>query len=45
MSILYVTQPDAVLSKAAEAFKVALKQEDGNWEKNRFPPKLSNKSY
>ncbi len=25
MSILYDTQPDAVLSKAAEAFKVALK--------------------
>ncbi|MDH6090158.1 CRISPR-associated endonuclease Cas1 [Umezakia ovalisporum] len=37
MSILYVTQPDAVLSKAAEAFKVALKQEDGGWEKKSVP--------
>ncbi len=34
MSILYVTQPDAVLSKTAEAFKVALKQEDGSWAKH-----------
>ncbi len=37
MSVLYVTQPDAVLSKAAEAFKVALKQEDGGWEKKSVP--------
>ncbi len=34
MSVLYVTQPDAVLSKSAEAFKVALKQEDGSWTKH-----------
>lgn len=34
MSILYVTQPDAVLSKTAEAFKVALKQQDGAWTKH-----------
>jgi CRISPR-associated protein Cas1 len=37
MSVLYVTQPDAVLSKTAEAFKVALKQEDGNWDKKTVP--------
>jgi CRISP-associated protein Cas1 len=33
MSVLYVTQPDAVLSKKYEAFTVALKQEDGSWKK------------
>lgn len=33
MSVLYVTQPDAVLSKSYEAFKVALKQSDGSWKK------------
>jgi hypothetical protein len=27
MSVLYVTQPDAVLSKTHEAFNVALKQQ------------------
>ncbi|MBE9182540.1 type I-D CRISPR-associated endonuclease Cas1 [Oculatella sp. LEGE 06141] len=37
MSILYVTQPDAVLSKAYEAFTVALKQEDGSWSKRSVP--------
>jgi CRISP-associated protein Cas1 len=37
MSVLYVTQPDAVLSKTAEAFKVALKQENGSWEKKSVP--------
>ncbi len=37
MSILYVTQPDAVVSKTAEAFKVALKQENGSWEKKSVP--------
>ncbi|MEM9119536.1 MAG: type I-D CRISPR-associated endonuclease Cas1d [Cyanobacteria bacterium P01_F01_bin.56] len=37
MSVLYVTQPDAVLSKAYEAFKVALKQEDGSWQKQSIP--------
>lgn len=36
MSILYVTQPDAILSKKQEAFKVALKQEDGNWIKQNI---------
>lgn len=35
MSILYVTQPDAVLSKDYEAFNVALKQEDGSWKKQK----------
>ncbi|MHC5935979.1 type I-D CRISPR-associated endonuclease Cas1d [Nostoc sp.] len=33
MTILYVTQPDAILSKNYEAFNVALKQSDGSWKK------------
>lgn len=37
MSILYVTQPDAVLSKNYEAFHVALKQSDGSWKKQAVP--------
>lgn len=37
MSILYITQPDAVLSKTYEAFTVALKQEDGSWSKQAIP--------
>lgn len=37
MSILYVTQPDAVLSKKYEAFSIALKQEDGAWQKRSVP--------
>ncbi|MDX2212493.1 MAG: type I-D CRISPR-associated endonuclease Cas1d [Oculatellaceae cyanobacterium bins.114] len=37
MSVLYVTQPDAVLSKVYEAFTVALKQEDGSWKKQSIP--------
>jgi CRISPR-associated protein Cas1 len=37
MSILYVTQPDAVLSKKYEAFTVALKQPDGSWKKQSVP--------
>ncbi|MBF2050589.1 MAG: type I-D CRISPR-associated endonuclease Cas1 [Elainella sp. C42_A2020_010] len=37
MSILYITQPDAVLSKSHEAFTVALKQEDGRWQKRAVP--------
>ena len=37
MSVLYVTQPDAVLSKTHEAFKVALKQPDGSWQKQSVP--------
>ncbi len=37
MSILYVTQPDAILSKQYEAFQVALKQEDGSWKKQKVP--------
>jgi CRISPR-associated protein Cas1 len=37
MSVLYVTQPDAVLSKIYEAFNVALKQEDGSWKKQTIP--------
>ncbi|MEB3214194.1 MAG: type I-D CRISPR-associated endonuclease Cas1d [Leptolyngbyaceae bacterium] len=37
MSVLYVTQPDAVLSKTYEAFKVALKQDDGSWKKQTIP--------
>ena len=37
MSVLYVTQPEAVLSKTYEAFTVALKQEDGSWKKRSVP--------
>ncbi len=37
MSILYITQPDAVLSKTYEAFTVALRQEDGSWTKRSIP--------
>jgi CRISP-associated protein Cas1 len=37
MSILYVTQPDAVLSKKYESFTVALKQPDGSWKKQSVP--------
>ncbi len=29
MTTLYLTQPDAILSKDYEAFQVTLKQEDG----------------
>lgn len=36
MSVLYVTQPDAILSKKQEAFKVALKQKDGSWLKKNI---------
>lgn len=37
MSVLYLTQPDAVLSKTYEAFTVAMKQEDGSWKKQSVP--------
>lgn len=37
MTSLYITQPDAQLSKQYEAFKVALKQEDGSWKKQSIP--------
>ena len=37
MSVLYVTQPDAVINKTQEAFKIALKQEDGTWTKRSLP--------
>ncbi len=37
MSVLYVTQPDAIINKAQEAFKIALKQEDGSWKKQSIP--------
>ncbi len=37
MSVLYVTQPDAVLSKTYEAFTVALKQDNGGWKKQAIP--------
>ncbi|MEA5471423.1 type I-D CRISPR-associated endonuclease Cas1d [Spirulina sp. 06S082] len=37
MTVLYLTQPDAVLNKKYEAFNVALKQEDGSWEKRSIP--------
>jgi CRISP-associated protein Cas1 len=34
MTVLYVTQPDAVLSKKYEAFVVAMKQPDDTWKKH-----------
>ena len=37
MSTLYLTQPNAVLSKKYEAFSVALQQEDGSWRKRSIP--------
>ncbi|MCS7032257.1 MAG: CRISPR-associated endonuclease Cas1, partial [Gloeomargarita sp. SKYG116] len=37
MSVLYITQPDAVLSKAYEGFEVALKQDNGSWQKRSIP--------
>jgi CRISPR-associated protein Cas1 len=37
MSILYVTQPEAILSKTYEAFTIAMKQEDGSWKKQSVP--------
>lgn len=37
MSVLYVTQPEAILSKSYEAFSVALKQDDGSWKKQSVP--------
>lgn len=37
MPTLYVTQPDAVLSKQYEAFSVALRQTDGSWQKRSVP--------
>ncbi|GAB4324400.1 MAG: CRISPR-associated endonuclease Cas1 [Leptolyngbyaceae cyanobacterium] len=37
MSVLYITQPDAVLSKAYEAFTVSLRQPDGSWQKRAIP--------
>ena len=37
MSVLYVTQAEAVLSKVYEAFTVSLKQEDGTWKKKNIP--------
>jgi CRISPR-associated protein Cas1 len=37
VTILYITQPDAVLNKTYEAFTVALKQEDGSWLKRAIP--------
>lgn len=37
MSVLYVTQPDAIVRKAYEAFSVATKQDDGSWKKRSVP--------
>lgn len=37
MSVLYVTQPEAILSKQYEAFVVAIKQENGTWNKQSIP--------
>ena len=34
MTILYVTQPNAVINKAYEAFTVSLQQENGSWQKH-----------
>ncbi|MGE5655218.1 MAG: type I-D CRISPR-associated endonuclease Cas1d [Actinomycetota bacterium] len=37
MTVLYVTQPEAVLSKTYEAFTLAVKQEDDTWKKQSIP--------
>lgn len=37
MSVLYITQPNAILSKKYEAFKVAVTQEDGSVNKQSIP--------
>ncbi|MBD2483330.1 type I-D CRISPR-associated endonuclease Cas1d [Planktothrix sp. FACHB-1365] len=37
MSILYVTQPQAILSKTYEAFTIAIQEENGNWKKQSIP--------
>lgn len=37
MSVLYITQPNAVLNKTYEAFTVSLQQEDGSWKKQTVP--------
>ncbi len=37
MSILYITQKEAIISKTYEAFTVAIKQEDGSWKKQSVP--------
>ncbi|MGB3535822.1 MAG: type I-D CRISPR-associated endonuclease Cas1d [Microcoleaceae cyanobacterium] len=42
MSVLYITQPDAILNKKYEAFIVSLKQEDGSWEKHSVPAQTVN---
>jgi len=40
MTSLYITQPDARISKKYEAFKVELKQEDGSWQKQSIPAQV-----
>lgn len=37
MSVLYVIQKEAIISKTYEAFTVAIKQEDGSWKKQSVP--------
>lgn len=37
MTTLYISQPDAILSKKQEAFRIKLKQEDGSWRKQSIP--------
>ncbi|NMG58476.1 type I-D CRISPR-associated endonuclease Cas1 [Geitlerinema sp. P-1104] len=37
MSVLYITQPDAILSKKYEAFRVGLKQDDQSWVYQSIP--------
>jgi CRISP-associated protein Cas1 len=37
MPVLYVTQPEAVLSKTYEAFTLAVKKEDDTWKKYPIP--------
>lgn len=37
MSVLYLTQPNAILSKKYEAFKVAIAREDGSCDKQSIP--------
>ena len=40
MSVLYVTQPAAILSKKYEAFTVAIKQDNGSWDKRSIPAQV-----
>ncbi|MEN9249511.1 MAG: type I-D CRISPR-associated endonuclease Cas1d [Gloeomargarita sp. GXS_bins_116] len=42
MTVLYITQREAVISKAYEAFEITLKQADGSWKKSTIPVQTVN---